>query len=121
MFSPFDFFRVQCKFFAHGACLKGEHCEFSHDWNAPPNNVTFCQPARLKSNCLWYNVIHFLCYSRYVPSTRKDSVLMAVDVDMNMPNLQGYILQFHLLQQSFPSPWCSLPELPDMTLIVPQL
>jgi hypothetical protein len=32
-------FRVLCKFFAHGACLKGEHCEFSHDWKAPPNNV----------------------------------------------------------------------------------
>lgn len=31
--------RVLCKFFAHGACLKGEHCEFSHDWKDPPNNV----------------------------------------------------------------------------------
>ncbi|KAF3437298.1 hypothetical protein FNV43_RR20051 [Rhamnella rubrinervis] len=36
--------RVLCKFFAHGACLKGEHCEFSHNWNDPPNNVcTFYQ------------------------------------------------------------------------------
>jgi hypothetical protein len=35
----FESFRVLCKFFAHGACLKGEHCEFSHDWKAPPNNV----------------------------------------------------------------------------------
>lgn len=35
----FDSFRVLCKFFAHGACLKGEHCEFSHDWKDPPNNV----------------------------------------------------------------------------------
>ncbi|KZV18924.1 zinc finger CCCH domain-containing protein 69 [Dorcoceras hygrometricum] len=44
MFSPFNFFRVQCKFFAHGACLKGEHCEFSHDWKAAPNNIcTFYQ------------------------------------------------------------------------------
>lgn len=31
--------RVLCKFFAHGACLKGEHCEFSHDWMAQPNNI----------------------------------------------------------------------------------
>ncbi|KAL3356210.1 hypothetical protein AABB24_017077 [Solanum stoloniferum] len=31
--------RVLCKFFAHGACLKGDHCEFSHDWNNPSNNV----------------------------------------------------------------------------------
>ncbi|XP_024026597.1 E3 ubiquitin-protein ligase makorin [Morus notabilis] len=36
--------RVLCKFFAHGACLKGEHCDFSHDWKAPPNNIcTFYQ------------------------------------------------------------------------------
>ena len=36
--------RFLCKFFAHGACLKGEHCEFSHDWKDPPNNVcTFYQ------------------------------------------------------------------------------
>ncbi|KAF3950710.1 hypothetical protein CMV_023566 [Castanea mollissima] len=31
--------RVLCKFFAHGACLKGEHCEFSHDWKDPPHNI----------------------------------------------------------------------------------
>ncbi|XP_047336377.1 putative RING-type E3 ubiquitin transferase C3H69 [Impatiens glandulifera] len=36
--------RLLCKFFAHGACLKGDHCEFSHDWKAPPNNIcTFYQ------------------------------------------------------------------------------
>ncbi|XP_019437110.1 PREDICTED: zinc finger CCCH domain-containing protein 69-like isoform X1 [Lupinus angustifolius] len=36
--------RVLCKFFAHGACLKGEHCEFSHDWKVPSNNIcTFYQ------------------------------------------------------------------------------
>uniref|UniRef100_A0A7N2LCZ9 C3H1-type domain-containing protein n=1 Tax=Quercus lobata TaxID=97700 RepID=A0A7N2LCZ9_QUELO len=35
---------VLCKFFAHGACLKGEHCEFSHDWKDPPHNIcTYCQ------------------------------------------------------------------------------
>ncbi|KAG6438460.1 hypothetical protein SASPL_103403 [Salvia splendens] len=39
-----SFLRVLCKFFAHGACLKGEHCEYSHDWKAPPNNIcTFYQ------------------------------------------------------------------------------
>lgn len=31
--------RVLCKFFAHGACLKGDHCEFAHDWKAPSNNI----------------------------------------------------------------------------------
>ncbi|KAJ8645195.1 hypothetical protein MRB53_006943 [Persea americana] len=36
--------RVLCKFFAHGACLKGEHCEFSHDWTDQANNIcTFYQ------------------------------------------------------------------------------
>ncbi|KAF9593275.1 hypothetical protein IFM89_021031 [Coptis chinensis] len=36
--------RVLCKFFAHGACLKGDHCEFSHDWKDQSNNVcTFYQ------------------------------------------------------------------------------
>lgn len=36
--------RILCKFFKHGACLKGEHCEYAHDWNAPENNVcTFYQ------------------------------------------------------------------------------
>ncbi|XP_077210355.1 zinc finger (CCCH-type/C3HC4-type RING finger) family protein [Tasmannia lanceolata] len=36
--------RVLCKFFVHGACLKGEHCEFSHDWKDQANNVcTFYQ------------------------------------------------------------------------------
>ncbi|KAJ4969889.1 hypothetical protein NE237_002988 [Protea cynaroides] len=36
--------RMLCKFFAHGACLKGEHCEFSHDWKDQPNNIcTFYQ------------------------------------------------------------------------------
>ncbi|KAJ3694655.1 hypothetical protein LUZ60_000032 [Juncus effusus] len=36
--------RVLCKFFMQGACLKGEYCEFSHDWNDPPNNIcTFYQ------------------------------------------------------------------------------
>ncbi|CAK9154877.1 unnamed protein product [Ilex paraguariensis] len=31
--------RVLCKFYAHGACLKGDYCEFSHDRNDPPNNI----------------------------------------------------------------------------------
>ncbi|KAL9678115.1 hypothetical protein QQ045_015954 [Rhodiola kirilowii] len=40
--------RTLCKFYLHGACFKGEHCEFSHDWNDPENNVcTFYQ----KGNC----------------------------------------------------------------------
>uniref|UniRef100_A0A803LBY7 RING-type E3 ubiquitin transferase n=1 Tax=Chenopodium quinoa TaxID=63459 RepID=A0A803LBY7_CHEQI len=38
------YYRLICKFFKHGACLKGEHCEYAHDWNAPANNIcTFYQ------------------------------------------------------------------------------
>ncbi|PWZ24193.1 E3 ubiquitin-protein ligase makorin, partial [Zea mays] len=38
------FVRVPCKFFLHGACFKGDYCEFSHDCNDQPDNVcTFYQ------------------------------------------------------------------------------
>ncbi|KAL8160653.1 hypothetical protein V2J09_002190 [Rumex salicifolius] len=44
--------RVLCKFFAHGACLKGNYCEFAHDWKATPNNVcTYYQ----KGACVYGN------------------------------------------------------------------
>ncbi|XP_050944248.1 E3 ubiquitin-protein ligase makorin isoform X2 [Cucumis melo] len=39
--------RVLCKYFAHGACLKGEYCEFSHDWTAPPSNVNISHSSVL--------------------------------------------------------------------------
>ncbi|WOL19475.1 hypothetical protein Cni_G28273 [Canna indica] len=36
--------RTLCKFFMHGACLKGDYCEFSHDWRDQANNIcTFYQ------------------------------------------------------------------------------
>ncbi|CAA0827223.1 E3 ubiquitin-protein ligase makorin [Striga hermonthica] len=56
--------RVLCKFFAHDACLKGEHCEYSHDWKAPPKNIctyyqkrtcaygSRCKYNHIKSPCL---------------------------------------------------------------------
>ncbi|BFI27838.1 E3 ubiquitin-protein ligase makorin [Marchantia polymorpha subsp. ruderalis] len=31
--------RVLCKYFMHGACYKGESCEFSHNWDDPASNV----------------------------------------------------------------------------------
>ena len=63
------FFRVLCKFFAHGACLKGEHCEFSHDWKDPANNVKYSLLACFLTGCLviilydssfWLVVCHVL-------------------------------------------------------------
>eukprot|EP00249_Psilotum_nudum_P020825 c27862_g1_i2 orf=886-1983(-) len=36
--------RILCKYFMHGACLRGDDCQFSHNWNDPANNVcTFYQ------------------------------------------------------------------------------
>ena len=49
------FSRVLCKFFKHGACLKGEHCEYAHDWNAPANNVLIS-----------YALAYFLFISKYL-------------------------------------------------------
>ncbi|XP_025798941.1 E3 ubiquitin-protein ligase makorin-like isoform X2 [Panicum hallii] len=34
--------RVPCKFFLHGACFKGDYCEFSHDCNDRPDNKGAC-------------------------------------------------------------------------------
>ncbi|CAN1787625.1 Putative RING-type E3 ubiquitin transferase C3H69 [Linum perenne] len=51
--------RVLCKFFAHGACLKGEHCEYSHDWKDPSSNVcTFYQKGKCSygSRCRYDHV-----------------------------------------------------------------
>ncbi|KDP43461.1 hypothetical protein JCGZ_16748 [Jatropha curcas] len=58
--------RILCKFFAHGACLKGEHCEFSHDWKDPPNNVcTYYQ----KGICSYGS----RCRYEHVKPSRSDS------------------------------------------------
>ncbi|XP_044487812.1 putative RING-type E3 ubiquitin transferase C3H69 isoform X2 [Mangifera indica] len=58
--------RVLCKFFAHGACLKGEHCEFSHDWKDPSNNIcTYYQ----KGVCLYGS----RCRYEHVKPSRSES------------------------------------------------
>ncbi|KAK4488635.1 hypothetical protein RD792_004404 [Penstemon davidsonii] len=62
MFTDFDSFRALCKFFAHGACLKGDHCEFSHDWNAPPNNVTLCPSGRITNTIQYLKLLTLACY-----------------------------------------------------------
>ncbi|XP_010248213.1 PREDICTED: E3 ubiquitin-protein ligase makorin-like, partial [Nelumbo nucifera] len=53
------FLRILCKFYAHGACLKGEHCEYSHDWSDPASNVcTFFQKGACSygSRCRYEHV-----------------------------------------------------------------
>ncbi len=42
--------RVLCKFFMHGACLKGEDCMFSHSWSDQASQVS--KEHRLSSNKL---------------------------------------------------------------------
>ncbi|KAJ6984851.1 RING-type E3 ubiquitin transferase C3H69 [Populus alba x Populus x berolinensis] len=84
-FFCFCFFRLLCKFFAHGACLKGEHCEFSHDWKDPPNNIcTFYQ----KGICVYGS----RCRYDHVKPSRPEStasssltVLASTSVSLALP------------------------------------
>ncbi|KAL0464409.1 UNVERIFIED_CONTAM: E3 ubiquitin-protein ligase makorin [Sesamum latifolium] len=74
--------RVLCKFFAHGACLKGEHCEFSHDWKAPPNNIcTFY----LKGVCAYGS----RCRYEHVKVSRQSSAPSSEDISFPVERLSG--------------------------------
>ncbi|KAF8396127.1 hypothetical protein HHK36_017739 [Tetracentron sinense] len=60
--------RVLCKFYANGACLKGEQCEFSHDWKDQANTLcTFYQ----KGVCLYGS----RCRYEHVKASRSQSSL----------------------------------------------
>ncbi|CAL1403370.1 unnamed protein product [Linum trigynum] len=73
--------RVLCKFFAHGACLKGEHCEYSHDWKDPSSNIcTFYQ----KGNCSYGS----RCRYEHVKASRPQS---AGSSSMTVPSGNGRI------------------------------
>nr|XP_008349950.2 putative RING-type E3 ubiquitin transferase C3H69 isoform X1 [Malus domestica] len=74
--------RVLCKFFAHGACLKGEHCEFSHDWKASPNNIcTFYQKGACAfgSRCRYEHVKASRAQSSGSSSSTNSQPSLAVD------------------------------------------
>ena len=97
--------RILCKFFAHGACLKGEHCEFSHDWKDPTNNVSFNSLPYVWGNKLSSTLNSFVLlmfskkrpsYHRFAPTTRKESALTEVDAGTNMSKLPGLIHLLHL-------------------------
>ncbi|KAL8542341.1 hypothetical protein ACS0TY_003276 [Phlomoides rotata] len=71
--------RVLCKFFAHGACLKGEHCEYSHDWKAPPNNIcTYYQ----KGVCAYGS----RCRYDHVKVSRSQPPALSSSVDISSAN-----------------------------------
>ncbi|KAM1176322.1 hypothetical protein ACFX13_029282 [Malus domestica] len=77
-----DYLRVLCKFFAHGACLKGEHCEFSHDWKASPNNIcTFYQKGACAfgSRCRYEHVKASRAQSSGSSSSTNSQPSLAVD------------------------------------------
>ncbi|CAN6703122.1 unnamed protein product [Malus baccata var. baccata] len=74
--------RVLCKFFAHGACLKGEHCEFSHDWKASPNNIcTFYQKGACAfgSRCRYEHVKASRAQSFGSSSSTNSQASLAID------------------------------------------
>src|SRR6266508_3068286 len=94
------FIRVSWKFFLHGACYKGDYCEFSHDFNDQPDNVTYIlltatyplhafnfKPLSLR--CLVYNVMSSMPYCndfsyRFAHFTREVHAPMVAVADMNM-------------------------------------
>ncbi|KAI4323390.1 hypothetical protein L6164_023002 [Bauhinia variegata] len=102
--------RVLCKFFAHGACLKGEHCEFSHDWKDPPNNIcTFYQKGvcAYGSHCRYDHVKasraqsfspssseieskHFVSDSLAFGNTRIGSNGVATSVELSSPDSSSF-------------------------------
>ncbi|XP_062232989.1 E3 ubiquitin-protein ligase makorin-like [Phragmites australis] len=72
--------RVLCKFFMHGACLKGEYCEFSHDWNDQANNVcTFYQKGACSygSRCR-YDHVKVSCNTTVLPPPPSSSTARRV-------------------------------------------
>jgi hypothetical protein len=42
---------VLCKFFMHGACLKGSDCTFSHNWSDQASQVS-TKRKQLPATCL---------------------------------------------------------------------
>ncbi|OVA07008.1 zinc finger protein [Macleaya cordata] len=69
--------RVLCKFFAHGACLKGDHCEFSHDWKDQSNNIcTFYQ----KGACTYGS----RCRYEHVKASRPQNSLSSSSTDSHL-------------------------------------
>ncbi|XP_061375252.1 E3 ubiquitin-protein ligase makorin-like isoform X2 [Gastrolobium bilobum] len=90
--------RVLCKFFAHGACLKGEHCEFSHDWKDPPNNIcTFYQ----KGVCAYGS----RCRYDHVKASRPQSSTPSSSVFEHLPLVSdSVIFEFSLSSSPYLHP-----------------
>lgn len=72
--------RVLCKFFANGACLKGENCNFSHDWKAPANNIC---TYYLKGSCAFGSRCR---YEHVRPSRPQSSGSYSSTSSLGQPN-----------------------------------
>ncbi|WZZ80799.1 hypothetical protein YC2023_101371 [Brassica napus] len=90
--------RILCKFFAHGACLKGDNCEFSHDWKDPSNNVISSSSSSL------------IC----ALSTKEATALTEADAGTNMSNLLALLI--HLPPHLPPTYLLDLSSSPAWTL-----
>ncbi|KAJ8538409.1 hypothetical protein K7X08_014949 [Anisodus acutangulus] len=83
---------VLCKFFAHGACLKGDHCEFSHDWNNPSNNVcTYYQKGACAygSRCRYEHVKLSRSQPSAQSSAQPQQYLLSSSAPSNVPPEKG--------------------------------
>ncbi|CAI0548553.1 unnamed protein product [Linum tenue] len=70
--------RMLCKFFAHGACLKGEHCEYSHGWKDPSSNIcTYYQ----KGKCYYGS----RCRYEHVKASRPHCAASSSELSPNHP------------------------------------
>lgn len=101
----FDVFRKPCKYFAQGACWRGDHCKFVHERKEPQplsrNVMVLCLlvfffmviglgSVRIGLVLLLFVGFVLLIYrSRFVLFIKKEIALMEVDANMNMSNLPG--------------------------------
>ncbi|XP_011625473.1 E3 ubiquitin-protein ligase makorin [Amborella trichopoda] len=115
--------RVLCKFFLHGACLKGEHCEFSHDWRDQPNNIcTFYQKGICSygSRCRYDHVkaSHPQKHSSTSSNSYQQSTLVSTPVAPGTPRTRSYIPELSAHSKPFyPVVRPSWNEVPDTSYI----
>lgn len=74
--------RVRCKFFAQGVCLKGDHCEFSHDWKDPVCRFYQKGACSYGSRCRYQHVK--VSQSQSSPSSSANSPLSSANPASNL-------------------------------------
>lgn len=86
-----------CKFYARGACLKGDQCDFAHEKkdDVRCNSNSGFHVLRLPPQMDLFVYFPFVSYveNRFAAIIRKDSVHMVVDADISMSKLPNRHLQ----------------------------